>query len=126
NGAGAPGQDGNGVSNGPSIPPTLPSGFANLPLAFEPNLGQTDSQVQYFTHGAGYQVFLTANSAVFDMVEPSNDPAATTITEDVFNLQFAGGNTNPAIVSSQDLLSRSNYFLGNDPNSWLPDVPQYG
>src|ERR1017187_9509905 len=39
--------------------------FAKLPLSFEENVGQTDARVKYTTRGSGYNVFLTADEAVF-------------------------------------------------------------
>jgi len=33
--------------------------IAKLPLRFEENQGQTDSQVKYLAHGNGYTLFLT-------------------------------------------------------------------
>lgn len=39
--------------------------YAKVGLTFEPNQGQTDDQVHFLAHGAGYTVFLTSNEAVF-------------------------------------------------------------
>nr|MCH9663983.1 hypothetical protein [Gammaproteobacteria bacterium] len=47
--------------------PTVPSGVATAlqpPMQFEPNLGQTDPQVQFMARGVGYTVFLTPSEAV--------------------------------------------------------------
>lgn len=37
---------------------------AELPLSFEPNLGQTERQVKFLSRGNGYNLFLTADEAV--------------------------------------------------------------
>jgi uncharacterized repeat protein (TIGR03803 family) len=37
---------------------------AELPLSFEPNLGQTERQVKFLSRGNGYKLFLTADGAV--------------------------------------------------------------
>jgi hypothetical protein len=39
--------------------------YGKLPLAFEPNVGQTDPQVKFLARGSGYTVFLTDTAAVF-------------------------------------------------------------
>jgi hypothetical protein len=39
--------------------------FAKLPLSFEENTGQTDSRVKFTSRGAGYNLFLTGDEAVF-------------------------------------------------------------
>ena len=44
---------------------TVASGYGRLPLAFEQNRGQTDSQVKFLARGAGYALFLTPSEAVF-------------------------------------------------------------
>ena len=46
-----------------------------LPLAFEPNQGQTDSQVKYMARGSGYTVFLTSSDAVFALHSSSHSTA---------------------------------------------------
>lgn len=37
---------------------------AELPLSFEPNLGQSERQVKFLSRGSGYKLFLTADEAV--------------------------------------------------------------
>ena len=41
--------------------------FANLPLTFEANQGQTDSQVKFLARGGGYVLFLTQDEAVLKL-----------------------------------------------------------
>src|ERR1700682_2602930 len=41
--------------------------FSSLPVAFEPNLGQTDPQVKYLARGNGYTLFLTSSEAVLSL-----------------------------------------------------------
>ena len=51
--------------------------LGQLPLIFEPNQGQADPQVKFLAHGAGYSLFLDANSAVLAMqTAPSSSSAA--------------------------------------------------
>src|SRR5262249_18424005 len=38
--------------------------YNRLPLHFEANQGQVDSNVKFFSQGAGYQLFLTDNEAL--------------------------------------------------------------
>jgi hypothetical protein len=54
---------------------TVPTGkpgvsYAQLPLSFEANQGQTDKRVKFFSHGRGYGLFLTGNEAVLELQEP--------------------------------------------------------
>jgi Beta-propeller repeat len=45
----------------------LRASFAALPLAFEQNQGQVDSQVKYMARGDGYKLFLTSSDAVLTL-----------------------------------------------------------
>jgi hypothetical protein len=49
-----------GTSHGRGV-----EGFGNLPLAFEPNRGQTDPRVAFLARGAGFQLFVTPTHAVY-------------------------------------------------------------
>src|SRR5215210_3765813 len=50
--------------------------LASLPLAFEPNRGQTDGRVSYLARAAGYALFLTAEGAVMSFGgAPARDKA---------------------------------------------------
>jgi hypothetical protein len=64
----------------PALQPRLVENYGRLPLSFEANHGQTDSQVKFLSRGRGYTLFLTGNEAVLSLRKPSaasNQPAAT-------------------------------------------------
>src|SRR5437870_1001311 len=44
--------------------------YGKLPLSFEINQGQTDSQVKFISRGSGYSLFLTSNEAVLSLPKP--------------------------------------------------------
>jgi hypothetical protein len=41
--------------------------YSQLPLSFEPNQGQTDTQVKFLSRGGGYVLFLTGDEAVLTL-----------------------------------------------------------
>jgi len=51
--------------------------FANLPLSFEPNQGQTDGQVKFLSRGAGHTLFLTQSKAVLLVTRFERGPLDT-------------------------------------------------
>ncbi len=103
------------------------SGYGPKALVFEPNVGQTDPQVQYLSHQAGLSVWLTPQGATFQVPLSNTDSSGTgSPSWDVFGLSLAGANANAPLVAGPELLSRSNYFLGSDPGAWYTDVPNYG
>jgi hypothetical protein len=115
---------------------------AALPLAFEPNLGQTDAQVKYLARGNGYTLFLTGNDAVFTLHSPQEEHskvrrsdfisnahrrnhAAQKDLSSVVRMQLAGGNSSARVEASGQLPGVSNYFIGNDSSKWRSDVAHY-
>src|SRR6516164_6031424 len=66
--------------------------FAQAPLAFEPNQGQTDPQVKFLAHGPRYALFLTANQAVLELQTPAAYPEKAIRQRSVVRMQLAGSN----------------------------------
>ncbi len=89
------------------------SAFATLPLAFEPNMGQADSSVDFLVHhGQAVTAFSSAGTitSVGDkQITMSLDGAAAQV--------FSG---------SDELSSKTNYFVGNDQSQWHSDIPNFG
>src|SRR5262249_41673471 len=54
----------------PATQPRLVETYGKLPLSFEINLGQTDSQVKFLSRGSGYSLFLTGTEAVLALRKP--------------------------------------------------------
>lgn len=94
--------------------------FGKLPLSFEANQGQVNSQVKFLSRGHGYNLFLTANEAalVLQKADGKNQPAA-------LRMQLIGANPEPRVSGVDQLPGRSNYFLGDDPKQWKTGVANY-
>jgi hypothetical protein len=119
--------------------------YAALPLAFEENLGQTDSQVKYLARGDGYTLFLTPNDAVFSLRSGSADAASAsrrtivaknvaknpaprpvkTESTAVVHMQLTGARLPATVAASDQMPGKSNYFIGNDPSKWRTAVQHY-
>ena len=106
--------------------------YGQLPLAFEPNVGQTDKRVRYLARGGGYTIFLTGDKTVLklsDREQLGEKPKAMqkqSSSSDVIALHFRGSNLSPQVSSLDELPGKSNYFTGQDPAQWRTDVSQYG
>jgi uncharacterized repeat protein (TIGR01451 family) len=98
--------------------------LARLPLIFEPNEGQTATQVKFLAHGAGYGVFLTKDSLVLSMPRSGSGVHSRT-KRDVIRMALEGANKNAAVLGSRQLPGRSNYFIGSSPAQWHRDIPQF-
>ncbi|HEY2822860.1 MAG TPA: SBBP repeat-containing protein [Candidatus Acidoferrum sp.] len=99
--------------------------YGKLPLAFEKNSGQTDARVKFLARGAGYTVFLTDRDATLRLERPRVEPGSKTAAGAVVRLALAGANSHPVSHAADRQAGRSNYFVGNDPQKWRHDIPEY-
>jgi uncharacterized repeat protein (TIGR01451 family) len=103
--------------------------YASLPIAFEPNVGQTDAQVKFLSHGAGYTLFLTPAEAVLSLASPPNAGPMTAearpMQSSVLRMRLAGANVHPQVVGLDELPAKSNYLLGSDPKKWQTKVQNF-
>jgi hypothetical protein len=125
--------------------------YGNVPLMFEANQGQTDSQVRFLSHGNGYSVFLTAGGMVLALrsaqetstvadaspasAASQNKPRLSPIRQQekiardqkstTLAIDLVGAAKNPTIVGEAPLSTRINYFIGRDPSQWRRNVPTY-
>jgi len=99
--------------------------YGNLPLMFEPNLGETDARVRFMARGSGYGLFLTEQGAVLSTRHSAERSRPGNAAGSVVHMTLAGANSHPAIAGTNPLPGKSNYLIGNDPAKWQRNVPQY-
>ncbi|MGE5326444.1 MAG: hypothetical protein ACM3NO_05355, partial [Deltaproteobacteria bacterium] len=116
--------------------------YARIPLSFEMNHGQTNSQVKFLSRGAGYTFFLTPEEAVLALQGRSqdlgvrsqkgkNENSDSRVADPesgvpaVLRMKLLGANSNPKIEGEDELPGKSNYFIGNDPKKWRTNVPNF-
>jgi len=92
--------------------------MGKLPLSFEPNRGQTDSQVQFLSRGPGYAVFFTKDETVISLKDTKTSNA-------VVRMRFIGGTNSASVHPSDALPNTTNYLIGNDSSKWLTGLAQY-
>ena len=95
--------------------------YSKIPLIFEPNQGQTDPQVRFLAHGAGYGLFFTADQTVLTL----QDRGASSKRPAVLRMQLIGAGSGHLPLGTSRLPGHSNYFIGNDPSRWHRDIPQF-
>jgi hypothetical protein len=96
--------------------PLFAQSYGDLPLSFEPNLGQTNSKVQFLSHGKGYGFFLTGDTATLQL--GTRNPRTV-------ELNVANGQSPAKILGEAPLPGTANYFRGGDEARWLRNVPTY-
>ncbi len=100
--------------------------YGNLPLLFEPNQGQTDTQVKFLARGGGYTLFLTDSEAVLVLKTAQKGAQASRLShEATMEMKLVGANPRPVVRGMDEQPGRADYFLGNDPKKWKTDVPNY-
>src|SRR5688572_11886383 len=115
----------------PLIMPVLNTGYGQLPIAFETNQGQADSQVQFLARGPGYGLFLTPTDAVLTFnsaatsLDVGADPAPVP-QPTVLRITLSGASLAAQGTAQNPLGGVSNYLIGADPSGWITGVEQFG
>ncbi|MEO8034827.1 MAG: SBBP repeat-containing protein, partial [Acidobacteriota bacterium] len=102
----------------------VPQVAVSQPVAFEANLGQSDSAVRFFARGTDYSIFITRDEVVLSLKDRS--AAGPKRERVVTRLQFAGSTGARTVEGLEPLPGVSNYYRGNDPASWVRNVPRFG
>src|SRR5438094_9715066 len=98
----------------------LSKSYGRLPLQFEANQGQTDSQVRFLARGAGYSLYLTNGEAVLVLAKPNPDAKAA-----VLRMRLVNAAPAPRVSGLEELPGKANYFIGKDPAKWRTNVATY-
>jgi hypothetical protein len=101
------------------------------PLRFEENIGQVHGadarQVRFVSRGNAYTLFLTSTEAVLVLRQgASHGKDAGKAAPVVARMRLSDANPAPHLAGRDELLGKSNYFLGNDPSQWHTGIPNYG
>ena len=113
--------------------------WAQLPLRFEKNAGQTDSSVQYIARGTGYSALLSGTGATYILDGPRHaDPLARmhplerlqqarqrAAERVALRMEIAGANPAAQAEPLEALETRSNYLIGNNSAQWHTNIPNY-
>jgi hypothetical protein len=110
------------------------------PLVFEPNLGQSPSQVSWTARGQGYQLYLTGSGASIVLAEPAPASAADSSINSapgarpqglpkarmsVVGMNLAGSHAWSSVEGQEPTGGVSNYLVGPQKD-WHKGIPQYG
>jgi adhesin/invasin len=102
--------------------------WMSQPLTFEPNIGQTDSQVRFLTRSGGMTSFLTDRENVMVLSRTKAGGGAgesTGVQQTVVRMKIEGASAPVRFEGLEPTSSTSNYFTGKDPGKWITKVPNY-
>ena len=118
--------------------------YGHIPLSFEANRGQTDRSVQFLSRGSGYTLFLRPGEAVLalrsaklaapqtampaSLSDPRHrfGPEPEDIETSYVRMKLVGANPRATVHEEDEQITKTNYFIGNDPAKWRTNVPNYG
>jgi MYXO-CTERM domain-containing protein len=89
---------------------------AHLPLRFEENVGQWDSHVRFATRSGGATIFIADDGPTIALSNGAKRAAIHMKLE---------GERESRPYGEKQLVTKSNFFIGNDPKSWHTNVPNY-
>ena len=87
----------------------------NIPLRFEPNVGQSPSFAIFSAKTKGFSVLAGESGLRFA------DTAGATL-----EMRFHGAKTPTSVTGLELQPSVSNYFIGSDPSAWKRKIPNFG
>lgn len=123
--------------------PSLKATFSSMPLAFTENQGQWPDSILYrasdggatmwFTPTGVYYQFtrrITKTAHILDLFPKHHfmddlEKELDSIEILMIKAEFVGANRNPRSEGLDLMEYKCNYFMGNEPDKWRTDVPNY-
>jgi hypothetical protein len=111
-----------------SVRPDQRAIFGQIPLSFEPNVGQEEGLVKFLSRGPSYTIFMMQEELV--LVFPSHEshlsrPQVPALTSSNIRMKFVGANPDSEIKGTAQLSGKVNYFLGNEASKWKTDIATF-
>lgn len=107
--------------------------MSNPPISFEENKGQTDESVRFLARGRGFDLLLGTNETVYSMPDAncerrgkeSKKQNLTPCRTLYLKMKMLGANEAAVIQGFEETVTKSSYYIGNDPTKWLDDISNY-
>src|SRR5215469_8745543 len=112
----------------PDLRHSMVSASPQLPLSFEPNAGQADSEVKFLSHLYGSVVFLAPKGVVFvpkSSLRAKTQQGTGGAQHSSLRMNFIEPRGQVEIRGEKSLPGKSNYFIGADPARWRTGVPHF-
>lgn len=93
-----------------------------LPISFEENQGQVDSQVRYLAQAGNGTIYFTPSETVLTLLSHASQKKPDV---SVLRLKWNGANPQAEVVAENPLPGRINYLIGSDPSRWHTNLPTY-
>lgn len=97
--------------------------YGALPIAFEPNRGQSEREVDFVGVAAGHSLLLNATEADIIPTPPEGKGSQTLVTP--IRIKLKGSRAQSHGSGEARLPGMSNYYLGQEPRNWRTGIPQF-
>ena len=105
-----------------------------LPMRFEINEGQAGPEADFICRGNSHTVLINSTGMMLSLPDSKASDQSTAEapenqtqkTANVLNMKLLGANASAEPSGVDKLVTRSNYFIGNDPEKWRTDIPNFG
>lgn len=94
-------------------------------IAFEENVGQTDSRVRFVARAGSATAFVLPDALVLRTSRASTATGAKSDVAAAVRLQFEGAAPNASVSGEGMLPGQAHYFIGNDSSRWHSGVRTY-
>jgi len=102
--------------------PNSAARLKGLPVSFEENHGQVDSQIRYLAHAGHATIYFSPAETVLALMSHDSQKKPEL---SVLRLKWIGANYRAQIMAEHPLTGRINYLIGHDPSQWRTDIPTY-
>jgi len=105
-------------------------GYGELPILFEPNVGQAPPQFAYVASGTGYQLALSEQGltvALPAVAAKSSSGGGRSWPEypSLLRIRLIAATTRPVLLPQRQVGSFSNYLIGDNSKRWRTHVPNF-
>jgi len=100
--------------------------YSKIPLSFVANYGQVDEKVKFTSRGSGYSLSLAPTTFTLAVADPRNkNKDRSRASASVLQATLLGGNAAANLTGLEQLVTKTNYFIGSDPRKWKTNVPNF-
>jgi hypothetical protein len=92
--------------------------YSKIPLSFVANHGQAGNTVKFTSRGSGFTLALAPTTFTLTVTDPHSKTS-------VIQATLLGSNAAANLTGLERQLTRTNYFIGRDPQRWRTNLPNY-
>lgn len=97
--------------------------FHNLPLGFEANMGQLDSDIKFISRARSFDLFLTSEGATITLKAEGRQTSCR--RSSTLRMKVLRPCSQMQMAGEGETAAKANYFIGSLPEKWRANIPIY-